>query len=182
MRSDPNSAICCVHERPGDLATRRNALTSQRLTRSELEPLLALLLTHEDLLRWNCIVDIPVEWGPGGESPSAYGEILTCERCKEPYVVRPSDHGPAVANACTHHWGKSLYRSIGGELLDSFVLPWLISLHSGEPTRTQPTHVVCRHPTVQKVARADRTSFTRQTLLCFKSACFIPRLSPPSLT
>jgi hypothetical protein len=50
--------------------------------------------------------------------------------------VRPLDHGPAVANACTYHWGKSLYRSIGGELLDSFILPWLIPLHAGERTRT----------------------------------------------
>jgi len=98
-----------------DIAARRkesNALTKHRLTPSELEP---LLLSHEDLSRWNYLVDIPVEWGPGGESPSADDEIFTCERCKEPYTVRPLDHNPAVANACTYHWGKFLYRSIAGE-------------------------------------------------------------------
>jgi RNA exonuclease 1 len=99
----------------GDLAARRKeseTLTSLRLTRSELEP---LLLTYEDQLRWNYVVDIPVEWGPGGESPTADGEIFTCERCKEPYAVRPLDHSPTIAKACTYHWGKALYRSIGGE-------------------------------------------------------------------
>ncbi|KAI0284216.1 ribonuclease H-like domain-containing protein [Russula aff. rugulosa BPL654] len=98
-----------------DIAARSKesaVLTNHRLTRSELEP---LLLTHEDLSRWNYLVDIPVEWGPGGESPSADGKIFTCERCKAPYAVRSLDHNPAVANACTYHWGKPLYRSIGGE-------------------------------------------------------------------
>lgn len=83
-----------------------------RLTQSELDH---LLLKHDDLLRWNYIVDIPVEWGPGGESPSADGKTFTCDRCKKPYAVRPLDHDPAIANACTFHWGKPLYQSIGGE-------------------------------------------------------------------
>lgn len=98
-----------------DIAARRkesNSLTKRRLTPSELE---SLLLTHEDLARWNYLVDIPVEWGPGGESPSADGEIFTCERCKEPYAVRSLDHNPAIANACTYHWGKPLPQTIGGE-------------------------------------------------------------------
>jgi RNA exonuclease 1 len=96
-----------------------------------------LLLKHDDLLRWNYIVDIPVEWGPGGESPSADGERFTCDRCKKPYAVRPLDHDPGIANACTYHWGKPLYRSIGGESpVASFIIPWLTSLHAGERTRT----------------------------------------------
>lgn len=109
-------------------------MTNHRLTRSELEP---LLLTHEDLSRWNYLVDIPVEWGPGGESPSADGKIFTCERCKAPYAVRSLDHNPAVANACTYHWGKPLYRSIGGEPpFGSSIVLWLIPLNAGERTRT----------------------------------------------
>ncbi len=109
-------------------------MTSHRLTPSDLEP---LLLTHEDLLRWNYIVDIPVEWGPGGESPSADGEIFVCERCKEPYCVRSLDHNPAIANACTYHWGKSLYRTIGGESpFDSSIFPLANTLRAGERTRT----------------------------------------------
>jgi len=99
----------------GDLAVRReesDALTSLRLTSSQLEP---LILTHEELQRWNFIVEVPVEWGPGGESPSAVGELFDCERCKMPYIVRPLDHDAAIANACRYHWGKPLYRSIDGE-------------------------------------------------------------------
>ena len=51
--------------------------------------------------------------------------------------MRPLDHDPAIANACTYHWGKPLYQSIGGESpVASFILPWLTSLHAGERTRT----------------------------------------------
>ena len=99
----------------GDLATRRkesDALADLQLTRFELEP---LLLSHEELQLWNYLVDIPVEWGPGGESPSADGELFNCERCKMPYVVRPLDRDAAIANACTFHWGRALYKSVDGE-------------------------------------------------------------------
>ncbi|KAI0304099.1 Rexo1 protein [Russula brevipes] len=99
----------------GDIAARRkasNTLTSLRLTLSELEP---LLLTPEELQRWNYIVDIPAEWGSGGELPSLEGKLFNCERCKMPYVVRPLDHDATIANACTYHWGKPLYRTVGGE-------------------------------------------------------------------
>lgn len=97
-------------------------MTSLRLTLSELEP---LLLTPEELQRWNYIVDIPAEWGSGGELPSLEGELFNCERCKMPYIVRPLDHDATIANACTYHWGKALYRTVGGELpfdFDSFLL------------------------------------------------------------
>ena len=51
--------------------------------------------------------------------------------------MRSLDHNPAVANACTYHWGKSLYRSIGGEsLFGSFIVLRLIPLNAGERTRT----------------------------------------------
>jgi RNA exonuclease 1 len=51
--------------------------------------------------------------------------------------VRSLDHNPAVANACTFHWGKPLYRTIDGEsLFDSFIILCLIPLNAGERTRT----------------------------------------------
>jgi len=66
-----------------------------------------------------------MEWGPGGESPSADGKLLNCERCKTPYIVRSLDHNAAIANACTFHWGRALYRTIDGERssFGSFIHP-----------------------------------------------------------
>lgn len=51
--------------------------------------------------------------------------------------MRPLDHSPDVARACTFHWGKSLYRTIAGESpFGSFIALWLILLNAGERTRT----------------------------------------------
>lgn len=51
--------------------------------------------------------------------------------------MRSLDHNPAIANACTFHWGKPLYRSIDGESpFGSFIVLWLIPLNAGERTRT----------------------------------------------
>ncbi|KAH9977779.1 ribonuclease H-like domain-containing protein [Lactifluus volemus] len=99
----------------GDLVARReeaDALSSLCLTQPQLEP---LVLTPEELQNCGYIVDIPEEWGPGGDSPSGAGQLFNCDRCKTPYVVRPLDHDANVARACTYHWGKALYRTIGGE-------------------------------------------------------------------
>ncbi|KAI9467018.1 hypothetical protein BJY52DRAFT_1235906 [Lactarius psammicola] len=108
----------------GDLARRSesDALASARPTPSQLQPLLLtpsqlqpLLLTRGELQHWNYIVDIPAEWGPGGESPSADGQLFSCERCKTPYIVRPLDHEPTIARACEYHWGKPHYKPIEGK-------------------------------------------------------------------
>ncbi|KAH9062697.1 hypothetical protein EDB87DRAFT_1605401 [Lactarius vividus] len=108
----------------GDLARRSesDASASLKPTPSQLQPLhltpsrlQPLLLTRGELQHWNYIVDVPAEWGPGGESPSADGKLFTCERCKTPYVVRPLDHDPTIARACDYHWGKPQYKLIGGK-------------------------------------------------------------------
>ncbi|KAI9508949.1 Rexo1 protein [Russula earlei] len=138
----------------GDLAARReesDAQTSLQLTPSQLEP---ILLTPQDLQRWNYMVEIPVEWGAGGESPSADGELFTCERCKMPYIVRPLDHDPAIAEACHYHWGKPLYRSIGGERTRTYTCCSLTAdVHADGCTRgphvfyeTEASLLHARHP------------------------------------
>ncbi|KAI0307161.1 ribonuclease H-like protein [Multifurca ochricompacta] len=99
----------------GDLAARlreSDALITLRLASPQLEP---LLLTREEMRSWNYIIDIPAEWGPGGQSPSGDGHLFRCERCKTPYIVRSLDHDATIVNACTYHWGKPLYRLISGE-------------------------------------------------------------------
>lgn len=126
----PNTAktsIASVKQRPkptsltdpsvgtaGDLSRRKefDALASLRLTPSQLQ---LLLLTQGELQHWDYIVDIPAEWGPGGESPSADGQLFSCERCKTPYIVRPLDHEPTIARACVYHWRKPLYLPEGGK-------------------------------------------------------------------
>ncbi|KAI0005018.1 Rexo1 protein [Russula compacta] len=138
----------------GDLATRcieSDALTNLQLTQSNLEP---LLLTHEDQQLWSYIVDIPTEWGLGGESPSADGELFNCERCKMPYIVRALDHDAAIADACTYHWGKALYRTVGGERTRTYTC---CSLAADGPSEgctrgphvfyeTEPSSLHARHP------------------------------------
>jgi RNA exonuclease 1 len=52
-----------------------------------------------------------------------------------PYIVRSLDHDASIANACTFHWGRALYRSIDGE--SPFVpLFTLAKVTAGERTRT----------------------------------------------
>lgn len=41
--------------------------------------------------------------------------------------MRSLDHNPAIANACTYHWGKPLYRSIGGERTRTYTCCSLIA-------------------------------------------------------
>ena len=54
--------------------------------------------------------------------------------------MRSLDHNAAIANACTFHWGRALYRTIDGE--SSFGILWffysqrLKLLRAGERTRT----------------------------------------------
>jgi RNA exonuclease 1 len=52
-----------------------------------------------------------------------------------PYIVRSLDHDASIANACTFHWGRTLYRSIDGE--SPFVpIFTLAKVTAGERTRT----------------------------------------------
>jgi RNA exonuclease 1 len=96
-----------------------------------------LLLTPEELQTCSYIVDIPAEWGPGGDSPSGDGQLFNCDRCKTPYIVHPLDHDANVARACTYHWGKALYRTIGGKFPFGYsVYSWSTSFTTGERMRT----------------------------------------------
>ncbi|THH19866.1 hypothetical protein EW146_g1402 [Bondarzewia mesenterica] len=107
----------------GDLKARAaeaHALSSLRLSSAHLTP---LLLTLEELERWGYLLQVPAEWGAGGEQPSAVGSRTKCERCAVTYVVGHRGEGRAEAEECTYHWGKVLTR-----LINDFA-----ALHSRHP-------------------------------------------------
>ncbi|ETW83986.1 hypothetical protein HETIRDRAFT_472359 [Heterobasidion irregulare TC 32-1] len=98
-----------------DIAARTaeaHALTSLNLTSAHLMP---LILSRDQLQKWGFLAEIPEPWGPGGQSPSAEGSRVKCERCAVAYVVQPLAEGKASADECTYHWGKAVTRNINGE-------------------------------------------------------------------
>lgn len=97
-----------------DLASRASAakaLTSLTLTPAHLEP---LLLTREELVRWGYIIDVPEEWGPGSDHPSAVDTRVKCERCNVVYVVKPVGEGGVTGEECTFHWGRPYTTKVNG--------------------------------------------------------------------
>ena len=145
-----------------------------RLTPAQLQP---LLLTRGEQQIWNYIVDIPAEWGPGGESPSAEGQLFSCERCKTPYIVRSLDHEPTIARACDYHWGKPLYRLIEGASPFTSVYP-LYQHQCLQANVREATYVVRPQLTTvtPMAAHADHTSFTRVIPLNFMRDIHSPRV------
>ena len=73
-----------------------------------------LILSRDQLQKWGFLAEIPEPWGPGGQSPSAEGSRVKCERCAVTYVVQPLAEGKASAAECTYHWGKAVTRNING--------------------------------------------------------------------
>ena len=69
-----------------------------------------LTLSTEDMRKWGYIVDMPD--GPGGTQPSLEGYTMKCERCSQPYKVKPKDQ----AEGCLYHYGKQFSRNVNGEL------------------------------------------------------------------
>ncbi|TFK75814.1 hypothetical protein BDN72DRAFT_831251 [Pluteus cervinus] len=93
----------------GDIAARleaRKSITSLRLTRELLEP---VLMSMEQLGTWGFMTVTPP--GPGGEQPSLEGKIATCERCGQPFQVKRMKE----ADECIYHWGKPYSTKINGE-------------------------------------------------------------------
>lgn len=92
----------------GDIAKREEELKklqSLKLTPQHLEP---YLLSIEDMLQWGYVVEIPP--GEGGERPSEEGSITTCDRCKEPFMVKRKEE----ADECVFHWGKPFTSKANG--------------------------------------------------------------------
>ena len=87
-------------------------MDSLRLTRDHLLPLLS---SEDEMRRWGYIIDVPD--GPGGSKPSEVGNTMTCERCAQPYQVKPKDQ---VSEECVYHYGKQFTQLINGKLLSNY--------------------------------------------------------------
>lgn len=94
-------------------AEASKALTSLTLTTAHLEP---LLLTRDELVKWGYIIEVPEEWGPGGDRPSAVDTRVKCERCSVTYVVKPLGEGGVTGEECTFHWGRPYTTRVNGTL------------------------------------------------------------------
>ncbi|PFH52809.1 hypothetical protein AMATHDRAFT_46017 [Amanita thiersii Skay4041] len=87
-------------------AEARKSLDSLRLTKEHLEPLVHSL---SELEKWGYFTTVPEE--PGGTQPSSEGKTAKCERCAQPFLVKPKDE----ADNCVYHWGRPYTTTINGE-------------------------------------------------------------------
>ena len=65
-------------------------------------------MSLDDLQAWGFITQVPE--GIGGDKPSAVGQVIQCERCAQPYMVKrdpPSEE-------CHYHWGKLFTHKVNG--------------------------------------------------------------------
>ncbi|KAF8305388.1 hypothetical protein DL93DRAFT_2172643 [Clavulina sp. PMI_390] len=92
----------------GELAERAaktSSLSEFKLKASHLE---YLVLSRDDMILWEYVVDPPP--GPGGDRPSEVGNAIKCERCDSQYVVtaKPS------RTECVYHWGRAYGQKVNG--------------------------------------------------------------------
>ncbi|KAF9055430.1 ribonuclease H-like protein [Hymenopellis radicata] len=108
-RAIPDSILHDSVGTTGEIAARveaRNSIKAFNLTAKHLTP---HILSLEDMNKWNYVTLIPP--GEGGSNPSLVGNTTTCERCKEPFMVK-SDPDP---DECLHHWGRPYTKKTAGD-------------------------------------------------------------------
>ena len=111
-------------------------MNSLHLTPDHLLPLLS---SEDEMKRWGYIIDVPD--GSGGSKPSEVGNTMKCERCAQPYQVKPKDQ---VFEECEYHFGKQFTRLINGKLLSNCFVSELVLIGSpGERTRV---YTCCSRP------------------------------------
>lgn len=92
----------------GELAERTakaSSLSNFKLLPAQLEP---LLLTKEDMVMWDYVVEVPL--GPGGDRPNENGNAMKCDRCNSQYIVAKD---PAL-DECVYHWGRAYGTKVNG--------------------------------------------------------------------
>ncbi len=108
-RAIPDSILHDSVGTTGEIAARveaRHSIKAFNLTAEHLTP---HILSLEDMNKWNYVTVIPP--GEGGSHPSLTGNTTTCERCKQPFMVK-SDPDP---NECLHHWGRPYTKKTAGK-------------------------------------------------------------------
>ena len=77
----------------------QDSVQAVQLTPSLLEPLIP---TKDQLVALGYLTELPADWGPGGDDPTAANKQLTCDRCKTEYVVKDDFD----RTECSYHYGR----------------------------------------------------------------------------
>lgn len=83
-----------------------SSLSGFKLLPSHLEP---LLLSRDDMIMWDYMVDVPS--GIGGDRPNETGNVMKCERCNSQYAVTSSP----TKDECVYHWGRAYGTKMNGK-------------------------------------------------------------------
>lgn len=67
--------------------------------------------------KWGYILDMPE--GPGGDKPNEVGYTMKCERCSQPYMVKPKEQ----AEGCEYHYGKQFTHKVNGKPFNYTIEP-----------------------------------------------------------
>lgn len=94
-----------------ELAERTAKLSSLSEFKLKPEHLEPLLLSREDMLMWEYVVDVPSD--TGGTRPYETGNTAKCERCSSQYVVSKSPS----KDECIYHWGRAYASKVNGKLI-----------------------------------------------------------------
>lgn len=82
-----------------------SSLSEFKLLASHLE---SLILSRDDMVMWEYVVDAPP--GLGGDRPSEVGNAVKCERCNSQFIVSSTPR----PDECTYHWGRAYGTKVNG--------------------------------------------------------------------
>lgn len=108
---------------------------SVELTAADLEP---ALLKQSQLEELGFLLEIPRDWGPGGERVSELDATTRCERCETDFQVRrdPSE------NECQYHWGRIWSRKDEGIVFDLSSLGGFVNAAALSREEAQVLHML----------------------------------------
>ncbi|KAG8865230.1 RNA exonuclease 3 [Tulasnella sp. 330] len=76
------------------------------------EDLTSFLLTLDEMREWGYVVEVPDDWGSGGDQVSEVGNIIKCDRCANEHTCM-EDFGE---EECQFHWGRPWSTKVAGGL------------------------------------------------------------------
>lgn len=121
-----------------DRAAKLSSLAQFKLKPEHLEP---LLLSREDMLMWEYVVDVPSD--VGGTRPHETGNAAKCERCNSQYVVSKSPS----KDECVYHWGRAYASKVNGRCIYAILqlaMPFIDSSLRRTRVHTQMLLDACR--------------------------------------
>ncbi|KAG9005766.1 RNA exonuclease 3 [Tulasnella sp. JGI-2019a] len=80
------------------------------------EDLSSALLTLDEMREYGFVVEVPDDWGPGGDRVSEVGNIITCDRCANDYTCMAA----FGEEECQFHWGRALSNKVAGKKVRAY--------------------------------------------------------------